>query len=60
MWKPNIISDLEAFSSEEWAKIAVERWQKRLRTYKQRLLEVIKNKTCCTKLNYWELNNFVH
>jgi len=38
----NIISDLEAFSSEE-ADIAVERWQKLLSTYRQRLLEDIKN-----------------
>ncbi len=30
MWKPKIISDLKAFSGEEWAKIAVERWQKLL------------------------------
>ncbi len=26
MWKPKIISDLKAFSGEEWATIAVERW----------------------------------
>jgi len=45
----NIISDLEAFSSEE-ADIAVERWQKLLSTYRQRLLEHIKNKRFCQNL----------
>jgi len=49
MGKPKIINDPEAFSSEEWAKIAVERRQKLLRTYRQHL-KFIRHTRCCTKL----------
>lgn len=47
--KPSNITELQTFAREEWAKIPIERCKKLVSTYRNRLLEVIKNKGHSTR-----------
>lgn len=50
-WKLSNLEELEKFCHEEWAKIPVERCDKLIETYQERLTAVIAAKGGSTK--YW-------